>query len=231
MKGRRFSSSLWLLLLAAVLAAPVASAQPSFGTDTIGHRTYLAGSAITPVTLPAASGSPAYTLPGLPASLVFTPATRVLSGTPSQPAAVSAYTYTATSGGNSASLTFRLAVIPANAATDGFIVSNLGGGHRVDGVQGASVLATAFVTGANTGGYTMTGAVIRFGAHSRNNLCSLSIYSDDGSLLGTLDGPTGALPAGGHLAYTSARGIPLATSTTYWLATAEVYFNVLAISS
>ena len=220
LKGRRFSRLPWLLLpLALVLAPPPASAQ-SFGAETIGHRTYVAGTAIIPLALPVATGNPVYTLPNLPAGLSFAPVTRVLSGTPSTPTAVAAYTYTATSGVNSASLTFRLAVIPANAATDGFIVSNL------DEAEGSSNAASgftlsAFTTGANAGGYTMTGAVIRLAGNS-SGLTSVSIYSGPSidALHGTLalDGLTSDLPASGDLTFTSTAGIPLASSTTYYLA-------------
>ena len=213
----------WLLPAAAVLAPAVASAQ-SFGAETIGHRTYMVGHALIPLTLPAATpGSPSYTLPNLPAGLSFTATTRVLSGAPSTPTAVAAYTYTATSGVNSASLTFRLAVIPSNAAApDGFIVSNLDDDQmRDDNPHQPTLLATAFVTGVNADGYTGTGAVIRWGPSRRNNLRSVSIYSGPSTLLGKLDGPTGstqAIQAGGHFTYTSAAGIPLAPSTTYQLA-------------
>ena len=206
----------WLLLLAAVLAPAVASAQ-SFGAQTIANRTYVVGHALIPLTLPTAtSGNPSYTLPNLPAGLSFNAATRVLSGTPSTPTAVAAYTYTATGG---ASLTFRLAVIPANAGTDGFIVSNLDEEREMSpGNNNNLPILMAFVTGANAGGYIVTGAAIRLDANSVNNLSSVSVRSTDTSVLGTLDGPAGALPAGGDLTYTSADGIRLAPSATYYLA-------------
>ena len=208
----------WLLpaVLAPLFGSNTASAQVNFGNETIAHRTYVADIAITPRILPEATGGNSvytYTLPNLPAGLRFTAATRMLLGTPSTPTAVAAYTYTATSGGNNASLTFRIAVIPANANTNGFIVSNLDGGEG-EVSQNNFPISVAFVTGANAGDYTMTGAVIRL---STSTVSSVSVVTDADTLVGTLAGPTSAFVAGSALTYTSTVGIPLASLTTYYL--------------
>ena len=62
-----------------------------------------AGTAITPVTLPQATGSPApaYTVSGLPAGLAFDPNTRTISGTPSA-AGTGTITMTATNAAGTA---------------------------------------------------------------------------------------------------------------------------------
>ena len=87
----------------------------SFGGATIADQRYTQNTAITPLTLPAATGGTApltYSLsPALPAALLFYPSTRVLSGTPTSPQPATPYTYTVTDAtGTTASLTFNLSV-------------------------------------------------------------------------------------------------------------------------
>ena len=81
----------------------------------IPNQSHVTGSAITPLTLPAAdagSGSNlSYTLtPPLPAGLSFNPATRVLSGVPMAAAPAATYTYTAADNGNRVTLSFTITV-------------------------------------------------------------------------------------------------------------------------
>ncbi len=92
-----------------------ANVEPGF-SDTIDDQEYVAGTATNlPVTLPAATGGNApltYSItPGLPAGLDFTPATRVISGTPTTAASRTAYTYTVTDDdGDTANLTFGITI-------------------------------------------------------------------------------------------------------------------------
>ena len=87
--------------------------EPSFGTQRVPNQTYTAGTAITPLVLPAATGgnSPlTYSLaPSVP-GLQFTAATRTLSGTPTE-AKIHSMTYRVVdSDGDAATLTFALVV-------------------------------------------------------------------------------------------------------------------------
>ncbi len=72
---------------------------PTFGTTTITPQTYAAGTAVS-VTLPTATdgnGTLSYAITEtLPDGLTFTPATRVLDGTPTTGQAATTYTYTVT---------------------------------------------------------------------------------------------------------------------------------------
>ena len=96
---------------------------PTFGTATIEAQFYTQGTAITPLTLPAATGGNApiaYTLTAIP-GLRFNASTRVLTGTPLT-AGVTQITYTVgdTDGNIAASdtdtLTFTITVQPADIA-------------------------------------------------------------------------------------------------------------------
>ena len=86
----------------------------TFGTRTIGDQTYVLDAPIAALTLPAATGgggNVSYALSGtLPAGLTFDPATRVLTGTPTELQGAVSYTYTATAGNATATLTFTIAV-------------------------------------------------------------------------------------------------------------------------
>ena len=91
---------------------------PAFEPGGIAGKIYDRDVPIDSETLPAASGGDGvltYTLtPDLPAGLAFDPATRVLSGTPTEAQAETLYTYTATDSDrvrpDSVSLTFTIAV-------------------------------------------------------------------------------------------------------------------------
>ena len=86
----------------------------TFGTRTIEDQTYVLDAPIAALTLPAATGgggNVSYALSGtLPAGLTFDPATRVLTGTPTALQGAVSYTYTATAGNVTATLTFTIAV-------------------------------------------------------------------------------------------------------------------------
>ena len=99
---------------------------PSFGSSTIANQSLTQNSAMTDLTLPAATGGNgtlSYAIsPALPTGLTFTASTRVLSGTPTGTSASATYTYTVTDGdGNTAStdaatLTFTIAVAAEDSA-------------------------------------------------------------------------------------------------------------------
>ena len=94
---------------------------PAFASGTsISNQRYITGQMITPVTLPAVTtagpGGTTYTLvPGLPAGLTFTPATRAITGTPTM-ATTQTLQYTANDGdadmtaGDTATLAFTVMV-------------------------------------------------------------------------------------------------------------------------
>ena len=102
---------------------------PAFATGaSISDISATNGTAITSVTLPAATDPDAnttltYTVtPTLPAGLTFTASTRILSGTPTAVSASATYTYTAIDSNLSDTLTFSIQVSAANSApvfTDG----------------------------------------------------------------------------------------------------------------
>ena len=76
-------------------------------------RTYEAGTAIEPLTLPGVpegSGTPPFTYtltPDLPAGLMFDPDTRTISGTPLAASPATEYTYTVTDGANASLPRYR----------------------------------------------------------------------------------------------------------------------------
>ena len=75
----------------------VVDTAPTFGDATVPPQTYSRTIAITPLTLPAATGGEGtitYTL-SPPAGLTFDGATRTLTGTPTTPASATMFTYTA----------------------------------------------------------------------------------------------------------------------------------------
>ena len=97
------------------VAAEMTSSVPDFGSRDIGNLRFVRNQAVTPLTLPEADSGDApltYEIqPALPAGLTFNSATRVLSGTPTTPAARSTYTYTVTDADDdSASLAFTITV-------------------------------------------------------------------------------------------------------------------------
>ena len=91
---------------------------PAFQQVSIPDKNYVQNLAIDSETLPAAAdgdGTLTYAIsPPLPAGLVFDPATRRLSGTPTTPQSATRYTYTSTDSDatnpDSASLTFAITV-------------------------------------------------------------------------------------------------------------------------
>ena len=110
-----------------ITVVAAADTAPSFGSGTIADQSLTQNSAMTSLTLPAATGGNgtlSYSIsPALPAGLTFTAATRVLSGTPTGTSASATYTYTVTDGdGNTAdtdedTITFTIAVAGVSGTT------------------------------------------------------------------------------------------------------------------
>ena len=96
---------------------------PTFGDATINTVSATVGTAITPQILPAATDDDddaiTYSLTPvtLPAGLTYNTATRLLSGTPTAVTAATAYTYTATDGKDSDTLSFAIVVNKAPVVT------------------------------------------------------------------------------------------------------------------
>ena len=85
----------------------------TFGSESIANQSLIVGTAIN-LTLPEATGgegTTTYSLsPTLPTGVTFTAGTRVLAGTPTGRFSSTTFTYTATNGTESVSLTFTIAV-------------------------------------------------------------------------------------------------------------------------
>ncbi len=96
----------------------VGSGQPSFGSATVADSSFTAGTAISSVRLPAASGGDgtlAYSLTPTIPGLTFSASSRVLSGTPSRAGSYNMTYRVRDSGGEVASLTFTVTVAEAPA--------------------------------------------------------------------------------------------------------------------
>ena len=97
-----------------------ADTDPSFGQNTVADQTWTQNTAITALTLPAATGGNGtitYTLarttgtPALPPGVSFNATTHALSGTPTTLQSAIGYTYTATDAdGDTATLTFNITI-------------------------------------------------------------------------------------------------------------------------
>ena len=102
---------------------------PTFGSETIDAQEYIAGSPITPVTLPVATRGNApltYSItPTLPDGLDFDDNTRVLSGTPTTAMSQTTYRYTVTdTDGDTARINFRITVTDDTLTFGSEIISN-----------------------------------------------------------------------------------------------------------
>ena len=96
-----------------IAAAPPATVAPSWTDSTGAAQSWTAGTAITPVTIPAASGtSPAYSAAGLPAGLQFS--SRRITGTPT---AAGSGTITITARNSAGTATYTVAWTVAAAST------------------------------------------------------------------------------------------------------------------
>ena len=126
---------------------------PDFGSATVSNQSYVQGTAITNLVLPAATGGDGtltYTLsPNPPAGLTFTAGTRTLSGTPSAGQGATEYTYTVTdTDGDTDSLTFKIAV--SFGCTGSTAVGGVTSGGLVDDCE-ALLASEAALVGTGTG--------------------------------------------------------------------------------
>ena len=120
----------------------------------ITDQTYTAGTAITPIVLPAASGGTGaltYRLVGLPAGLAFEASTRTLSGTPSAATdgAVEVTYIVSDEGGSVDLLTFSITVNP------GLSFGNFGFGKVVPTASHDLAKIREFVVGQRVEGLTL----------------------------------------------------------------------------
>ena len=145
----------WDLPTATVQAADTS---PSFSTATVSNRTYTAGTAISALTLPAASGGDGtltYSLSPAVAGLSFNATTRQLTGTPST-AGTYAMTYTVTDEDrDTATLRFTITVATTQMITVDLVVASVTASD--DTLEfGQSFDLRATVRNAGTGASTAT---------------------------------------------------------------------------
>ncbi len=131
---------------------------PSFGASPILGQTWVRGTAIAPVVLPAATGGNGdltYSLTGdLPAGVTFDASTQTLSGTPTERQSALEYTYTATdTDGDAASLSFTIEVAGMGSDDASFVSYS-----NVPATMTAGSSATVTVRMRNTGTTTWTSA-------------------------------------------------------------------------
>ena len=183
-------------------------ASPSFGTATVSNNTYTAGTAISALTLPAASGgdgSLAYSLaPGVP-GLSFNAATRVLAGTPTA-AGTYAMTYAVRDAdGDLATLNFVVTVATAQMTTVDLVVSSV---TASDDTPGAGQSFDLTAATSNSGTAASAATTVRF-YRSTNT----TISSSD-TQVGTA--AVGALAAGGTGSSVLTLTAPSAAGTYYY---------------
>ena len=127
---------------------------PSFGDQTIADQTWVQGSGVKTLRLPAATGSSGpmtYAVtPDPPSGMKFDASRRTLSGKPRKTSAKAKYRYTATdASGDSATLTFFVKV-EAASMDDAAFVSSSGLPRRLVAGSTASVTVTMKNTGTTT---------------------------------------------------------------------------------
>ena len=147
---------------------------PSFGGARIADQRYTQNMAISPLTLPTATGGTApltYRLsPALPAGLRFDERTRRLSGTPTETRASTVYTYTVTDArGATDSLTFRLRVEGA-PTTLSFRGASIADQHYTQNTAFGPLTLPAATGGTGTLTYSLSPALpagLRFDERTR----------------------------------------------------------------
>ena len=131
---------------------PVSDTKPSFGSQTVSDQTYTAGTAITALVLPAATGGDGrltYSLTPAVPGLGFTAATRTLSGTPTASGSHSMTYRVADSDGDAATLKFVLQINPVPVSDT---KPSFGSQTVSDQTYTAGTPITALVLPAATGG-------------------------------------------------------------------------------
>ena len=152
---------------------------PLFST-TIADQTFKVNSAISTLTLPAATGGDAgttltYSLsPTLPTGLTFSATNRTITGTPSAITAEAEYTYTVTeTDSDSASLQFKIEVVEATAPTVTFSPAN----GTLTNAKSADITLT-FSEAVYKDSSQST-----FGASDLDTLIELKVTDDNGSAI------------------------------------------------
>ena len=168
---------------------------PTFGGATVSAQSYVQGTAITALVLPAASGGDGtlrYSLtPVLPSGLTLDTATRRLTGTPDTAQGSRRYTWTATDAdGDEATLTFAIAVAAAPTLPASLTLSAApepaegGAAVTVTAVLDAAAPATGttvtLVAGGTADGadYTLSATVITIAAGATSGAATLSVIDD-----------------------------------------------------
>ena len=118
-------------------------------------------------------------------------------------------------------VTFAAPLARPLQAQSKILVSNVGQNTGIHSSLNDSDLAQAFTTGSNSAGYTLTSVEINILSNSDNaRTFTVSIHSNSsgapGASLGTLSNPA-SVETGEVQAFTHARGIALAASTTYFV--------------
>ena len=141
------------------MATPAADSTPDFGSAAVANQSYAAGTAITGLVLPAATGGNGtlvYALsPDPPAGLTFTASTRTLSGTPTTGQVATTYTYRVTDGDTNTeasdadSLTFTITVTQGCAGSTAVGGSGVTSGGLVDDCE-ALLASEATLVGTGT---------------------------------------------------------------------------------
>ena len=125
------------LMFTVTVEAATAGTGPTFGSATVGDQAYFVSTAITSLTLPAATGGTGtitYMLtPAIP-GLTLNPTSRILTGTPTTVAGATMHTYTATDTANATATLMFSITIDAMDTAPAF-------------ADGAAVAAQTFTTG------------------------------------------------------------------------------------
>ena len=196
---------------AAATGVPAAPAAPvTFGGARIEDRRWSQYEEAAPLVLPAATGGAGaltYALtPALPAGLVFDPAARTVSGTPSAPSPSATYTYAATDSAappSMASLTFTISV-EASAEEEALRRDALAAQGRALLSSVTGVIGERFRARAGPPGNSGPGRGSALGALG-NALAALLGTRGQGGLAASTGFSPGAGP-GGHLGGLSAPG-------------------------
>ena len=138
---------------------------PSFTDDTGDAQSWIVGTAITAITVPAASGNltPTYSASGLPAGISFNATTRLISGTPTV-AGSGTITVTATNSEGTADWTVPYTTAAADAVAPTITIGAVTGVDEdqtlalAATVQGGSYNSLAYAWVVVSGGGTITGS-------------------------------------------------------------------------
>ena len=168
--------------------------QPSFGSATASDQSYQAGTAISPLTLPAATGGDGtltYSLaPSVP-GLSFNPATRQLTGTPTT-AGTYNMTYTVRDAdGDTSTLTFTVAITQMTTV-DLVVASVTASDDTLEFGQSFDLRAT--VRNAGTGASTATSLRYYRSTDATITMGDMHVATDDVSALAAAGTSSSVLP-------------------------------------